>query len=188
MLRHPEVAQPCVAGLEGRAHERGVVEVHEGQTGVVERVAQARGESDRLGVAAMARAQERVAEQRHRVHDQRHDRRERQRLVQLAEVGAPLDELAAEEQADAHGDAREQQRGGARRTAGDPEQVLSGGDGHGDGSCSDWLVVTADGLLEELELSSEELEVLESSDEPVESSDDALDSSDDVVVSSDELV
>jgi hypothetical protein len=43
-------------------------------------------------------------------------------------------------------------------------------------------VVTADGLLEELELSSEEPELLESSEEELESS------SDDEVVSSGELV
>ena len=53
--RHPELAQPRVAGLERRSHERRVVEVDEPQAGVVERVAEARGERDRLRVTAMAR-------------------------------------------------------------------------------------------------------------------------------------
>ena len=53
--RHPELAQPRVAGLERRSHERRVVEVDEPQTGVVERVAQAGGERDRLRVTAMTR-------------------------------------------------------------------------------------------------------------------------------------
>jgi hypothetical protein len=42
---------------------------------------------------------EAVAQERHGVHDERDDRRERQRLVEVAQVGAALDELAPEERA-----------------------------------------------------------------------------------------
>jgi phage repressor protein C with HTH and peptisase S24 domain len=84
--------------------------------------------------------------------------RERQRLVEVAQVEAALDQLAADEQAGADGEAREQQRGGAGGAARDPETCS------GSMRAQDWWVVTVEPALE----SSEELE-LESSVESVES-------------------
>ena len=64
------------------------------------------------------------------------DGRHRERLVGGAQVGpAPLDQLAAHAQADAHGDAREEQRERAGGAARDPEQVVvDGGGEHGGGA------------------------------------------------------
>jgi hypothetical protein len=103
-----------------------------------------------------AGVQEAVAEQGHRVDDERDDRRQRERLVRDAQVGpAPLQQLAAHRQADRHGHAREQQRERARRTAGDPEEVLA--------DHQDWLVVTLEPELwvEDEPLVLEPLEPLE---------------------------
>ena len=72
-----------------------------------------------------ARVQVRVAEQRHGVHDDRDQRRQRQRLVGGAQVEpAALDHAPAHREADADRRAREQERGDAGGAGGDPEQVL----------------------------------------------------------------
>ena len=90
--------------------------------------------------------QEAVPEQRDGVHDERDDRRERQRLVEVAQVGPALDELSAEEQADADGEAREQQRGGAAARL-VIQKRCSVTAAASMGGPQDWLVVTVDGLL-----------------------------------------
>jgi hypothetical protein len=66
-----------------------------------------------------------VAEQRDRVHDERGDRRQRQRLVGSAQVEAPAaQQLGAHQQTQRDRERREDQRGEARRPACDPEEVL----------------------------------------------------------------
>ena len=90
------------------------------------------------GIAMSARlgCRKLVAEQRDGVDHERDDGRHRERLVGGAQVGpAPLDQLAAHAQADAHGDAREEQRERAGGAARDPEQVVvDGGGEHGGGA------------------------------------------------------
>ena len=70
-----------------------------------------------------------VAEQRERVHRERHERGQRERLVDDAQVLAPA-HPAAQQEPHRHRGARGQQGGDARGAARDPEEVL----GH------DWLV------------------------------------------------
>ena len=89
----------------------------------------ARDERDRdVGEARLEVA---VAEQRERVHGERHERRQRERLVPDARVGQPAD-AGAHQQPERDRRARGQQRGDARGAARDPEEVLA----H-----QDWLVV-----------------------------------------------
>src|SRR3954451_22179904 len=72
-----------------------------------------------------ALVQERIAEQRDRVHEDRDQRRERERLVGGAQVDpAALDEAPAHRQTDADRRAREHESGGAGGAGDDPEQVL----------------------------------------------------------------
>ena len=72
------------------------------------------------------RLEERVAEQRHRVHADRDQRRERERLVGGAQVdAAALDQAPAHREADADRRAREQERDDAGGAADDPEAGAS---------------------------------------------------------------
>ena len=81
-------------------------------------------------MSTRAQVQERVAEQRHSVHDDRDQGRERERLVGGAQVdAAALDEAPAHRQPDADRRAREQERGDAGGAGDDPEEVLFHG-GH----------------------------------------------------------
>ena len=85
-----------------------------------------------------------VAEQRQPVNEDRRDRRERERLVERAQVGTlAAHETPAHREAHADARARQEERRGARRARDDPEQVRRDRRGRchlaAPGSSTSWL-------------------------------------------------